>query len=477
MMERRDVTALAAATAVGVAAAPLWRLGVGWPLAALAVAGAAVTARSGRSTVDGGRRVDRAWRGAAGVAALLLAAVPAIRAAGWLAALCLLVAVLLGSYALAGGRSWGGILAGALAFLPAAVRGLGWSAGAAATQGSRRSGRVVVGVLTGAVLLAVFGSLFNAADPAFGDLLRGWVNGIDYAEVARAGLGGLFAVTAALAAMHLARNPSAGPDALGVNPRLGPLEWAIPLAMLDVLFGIFVWLQLRVLFGGDRYVLGPGGPDYAVHARGGFGQLATVTVLTLGVVATLVLVARRENAVERGLVRLLGGLLCALTLVIVASALKRLALYAGAYGFTVPRLLAFAGEVWLGLVFGLLLAAGVRLRAAWMPRAALAAGVLVLFTLVAVNPEALMARTLLARYGGPYPVDVRYLEGLSTDAAAEIATVPRIARCVLLDRQVQAQADDEPWYAFNLSRHRARAWLADYPVIEPSSPLYPYCPR
>ena len=206
-----------------------------------------------------------------------------------------------------------------------------------------------------------------------------------------------------------------------------------------------------MLFGGDEYVLAPGGPDYAVHARHGFSQLAVVTALTLAVVATLVLVARRTTAVERGLIRLLGGLLCALTLVIVASACQRLAVYAGAYGLTVPRLLALAGEVWLGLVIVLLLVAGVRLRAAWMPRATVAAGVLVLFTLVAINPDALIARTLLARQDGPYPVDYRYLTGLSADA------IPEIARATGACGSPTLRAADDPWYAFNLSRHRAWA--------------------
>ena len=109
---------------------------------------------------------------------------------------------------------------------------------------------------------------------------------------------------------------------------------------------------------------------------------------------------------DLGLIRALGGVLCGLTLVIVASALKRLGLYADAYGFTWPRLLGFAGEVWLGLIFVLVLVAGVRLRAAWLPRATVAAAVGVLFALVAVNPEALMARTVLERYDGPYPVDL-----------------------------------------------------------------------
>ena len=63
------------------------------------------------------------------------------------------------------------------------------------------------------------------------------------------------------------------------------VEWAIPLVLVDLLFGVFVWVQVTVLFGGHDYVLGTGGPDYATYARGGFAQLGVVTALTLGLVA------------------------------------------------------------------------------------------------------------------------------------------------------------------------------------------------
>ena len=135
-----------------------------------------------------------------------------------------------------------------------------------------------------------------------------------------------------------------------------------------------------------------------------------------------------------------------LTLVIVASALKRLGLYADAYGFTWPRLLGFAGELWLGLVFVLLLLAGIRMRADWLPRTTAAAAVVVLFGLVAVNPESLMARTVLDRLGGPYPVDLGFVRGLSADAVDEIQRLPVGYRdCALMKLRITLEQPD-PWY-------------------------------
>ena len=58
---------------------------------------------------------------------------------------------------------------------------------------------------------------------------------------------------------------------------LEAVEWAIPLVLVDLLFSVFVWVQVTVLFGGHDYVLATGGPDYATYARGGFAQLGVVT--------------------------------------------------------------------------------------------------------------------------------------------------------------------------------------------------------
>jgi hypothetical protein len=223
---------------------------------------------------------------------------------------------------------------------------------------------------------------------------------------------------------------------------------------------LFVWVQINVLFGADEFVLAPGGPDYAVYARSGSSQLGVVTVLTLAVIAVLAAFADRSTRLALGLLRLLGGVLCGLTLVIVASALTRLGLYAGAYGFTVPRLLGYAIEVWLGVILVLILLAGVRLRAGWLPRGAAAAGVAVLIALAAVNPDALIARTVLHRLDGPYGVDFGYLSTRSADAVDEIVGVQsnRVACALwLLDSDLK---EPDPWYATNLSRAHARTVLA-----------------
>ena len=78
-------------------------------------------------------------------------------------------------------------------------------------------------------------------------------------------------------------------------------------------------------------------PQLAEYVHQGFGQLTAATFLTVVVVAVTMRIAPREVARDALLLRVLLGLLCVLTLAVVASALYRMSLYQEAYGYTVLR--------------------------------------------------------------------------------------------------------------------------------------------
>jgi hypothetical protein len=385
--------------------------------------------------------------------------VPAVRAATWLAAICLLAALPLASYALAG-TAFGPSFVALPRVVPAAVA---WLARPTGNSSGERWRRVAVAVAAGSVLVLVFGLLFRGADPRFAALVSDWTGQIRPGNVARLGIG--FVLVAGLAAgaaylVHNGQPDRGGPQAadaaqLPWRP-LSTVEWSVPLGMLVVLFATFVQVQLGTLFGGKDHVMDPDGPDFAEYARTGFTLLVAVTALSLAVATGLVLLADRTHRRDRILLRVLGGALCGLTLVIVASALQRMNLYVGAYGFTGQRIAGYAVETWLGLLFVLVLAAGWRLRAQWLPRAATGAAVVVLLAVVAVNPDALMARTHAHRTTQHYPLDYTFLAGLSADAAGEIAKLPPEHRACLLNELATGVEHDEPWYRFNLGTHRAR---------------------
>jgi hypothetical protein len=117
------------------------------------------------------------------------------------------------------------------------------------------------------------------------------------------------------------------------------------------------------------------------------------------------------------------------------------------------------------LVFVLLLAAGVRLRAAWLSRAVVGAAFAVFVGVAAVNPEALMASTHINRIDRNYPVDVGFLGSLSADAIDDLDALPEPRRSCVLASLAHDLERGDPWYAWNPSRERARRILHAKPPL------------
>jgi hypothetical protein len=448
------LTGLAVAVSV-----PLDRPGVGGVLAGLVLAACvAVAARAAGSKVDLPRI---GWA----LATVLLLGAGALRAADWLFALCVLTAAVTGSLALAGGRSLLGMVAGAVAWPFASLRSLPWATRGARSFGDREV-RAGLAVVVTVVLLLIFGALFASADAAFDRVLSAVLPDLDAATVVQRVF--LFGV-GVLALLGAAFLISRAPDLSGLERpgggRLRPFEWGLPLVALDLLFAAFVAVQFTVLFGGRAHVLGEGGPNFAEYARSGFGQLLLVTLLTLAVLGGAARWARREGRRDRILIRALLGALAALAMVVVASALYRMFVYEEAYGFTQLRVLVSAFELWLGVVFLLILGAGVKLRATWLPHAVVGTAVAALLGLVALNPDEFIADRNVDRYHEIDRIDLGYLSSLSADAAPALDRLPADLRnCAL--HQIAFDLEDSPddWHEANLGRWRARDLLAGSPV-------------
>ncbi|MGW5054056.1 DUF4153 domain-containing protein [Actinokineospora sp. NPDC004072] len=444
---RRVLAVVGAGALAAAVLAPVGAVGLGWSLAFLVLAAAVGLLRR----LDG-HRAGAVWLGLA----VALAATAAIRDAGWLFVLCLLGAVVCLSLAVAGGRSAGELGMGAVALVGTGL--LTWprlATGAAAAVRGRRDGpRIGLAIAVGAVLLLVFGALFATADAAFADLVVTLVP--DLSGFSGPSLAVFLVAVVLLAGAAFHRRDAAARTRPGKRVRL--VEWALPVGVLLGLFALFIGVQVAALFGGDAYVTATAGLTYAHYARSGFWQLLAVTALTLGVIAVAARVAPRGTAVERGWLRgLLGGLTAA-ALVVVASALTRLWLYQQSYGFTVLRLLVGVAELWLGLVCLMVLAAGRRLAAAWLPAAVLGSGLAALLGLVVLNPEAFVARWNVQRYAETGRIDTGYLAGLSADAVPALAELPAEVRGCVLQPHAARLATEGPT-EWNWGRAAARDFL------------------
>lgn len=322
-----------------------------------------------------------------------------------------------------------------------------------------------------AVLLAVFGLLFSSADPVFAAYVTRLTTAPEWAESLPLRIV-LFAVFAALAAavVLVALRPVADPVGPDLKVPVNRAVWLVPLTAVNLLFAAFVAVQITALFGGDAWVLETAGLTYAEYARQGFFQLVAVSVVVLGIVAVAASVIRTERR-ERWVLAGQLGVLCALTMVVLFSALHRLDLYTDAYGLSRLRLSVEAAVYWLGALFALVLLAGAgRLGgrgSAWLPRTVVLVTGLALGVFAVVNPDLRVAESQVA-VRGVQKLDSDYLGDLGAEAVPALNRLPEPLRsCVLADVVAANElARPDPWNGWNLARAEARALLAEHPVAE-----------
>jgi len=448
----RFALAALAAGALAAVLLPGAPAGLGYVLVALALVAAGWVLRSGRTTTPGpdGDDASRAEDGAPGaprrgvestllaVLALALASSAAFRDAGWVVGGELVAALVLGSIAVAAPHGWRATALAALAPLrlasglqrvvstPLRELAAGSNAGNAFAIGR--------GLLLTGLLVAVFGALFATSDRAFaqlaGDVLP---NDIALSNLPLRIF--VFALVAGLAGALV--RAAAIVDAPARRPllHLGRVEWRLALGALNVLFALFVAVQVAVLFGGDGYVRDSAGLTYAEYARSGFAQLVVVAVLTLGVIGAALRWARTDDVRQARMLRALLAALCLLTLVVLASALHRLGLYERAFGFTRARLAVHALLLFGGGLFVLVLAALASGRREWLARAIVLLGTLAALAFWVSDPDRRIATHNVERFEATGDLDVDALADLSADAVQVLARLPEPLRARALGRQ------------------------------------------
>jgi hypothetical protein len=337
-------------------------------------------------------------------------------------------------------------------------------------RSAARSG--VVGVLTAALPLSVFGGLFLSADPVFAGILGDFVR-IDLASFASHLVA--IAILSWLTCGYLAGFTSGtrldGLRTLGWElPTLRRGEVAVALGLVDLLFLCFVVVQFRYLFGGAEIVEVTPGMTYAAYAREGFFQLLAATALGLPwlLVADRLLGELEESA--RWTYRALAGAQLLLLLAIVASALQRMRAYVDAYGLTEDRFVATAVLLWLTLLVLWFGATVLRGRRGPFAFGVLVSGFGLILLLQVSNPTAYAARSHLNRAEAALhlgsesgaPLDVAYLAGLGSDAVpvlvGRMGALTEAARCEVATALLSRWGPDpeSDWRNWNLADWRAR---------------------
>ena len=376
----------------------------------------------------------------------------------------------------------------------------GWSAVGSALPivgslvGARaaRAGAYAAGLLLAAPFLFVFGGLFGSADAVFARTmadtfdLRRWLDALGDLP-GRLIIAAIAAWLAAGAFVRLRTPPrpvTSGPARgwLAVEPA------TVALACIDLMFALFVALQVAYLFGG-RDTVEAAGLTHSAYARRGFFELIAVAVVVgVALFGTELAMKRRGRAYVAAALSLV-----ALSGVVLVSAAYRLDLYQRAYGWTEQRLYAVAMIVFLAAALAILAWSIARGSMRWAVQPIALAALTVAAFVNVMAPAEYVVRANVARLVDPASLpadavrrlDVAYLVSLGDGAipvlVGVLPSLPEPDRIALgtklrLDREWRRRPE-QPWQSWNLDRERARRALADsrdeldrYPSYRPVPP-------
>ncbi len=259
------------------------------------------------------------------------------------------------------------LLQGALNMFAAPFRSAARPFGAAKAALSRSKNKTLINILIGVAVtlpvLAVVIGLLTGADVFFGDMVRGMLDSIsrDLGEIVAKVIWGavlaIFIFSAAWTARKRSFVRAEGYKCLEKLSESVSTEIIITaLALLNIVYAVFVAVQFVYLFGGTAQALPHAGLTYAEYARSGFFELCKTAGLNITAALCCIQLVKREKHAAWAATRILCALMMAFTCVLLASAAYRMYLYIIVHGITVLRFLTIWGMfVMAALIAGVLI--------------------------------------------------------------------------------------------------------------------------
>jgi hypothetical protein len=319
--------------------------------------------------------------------------------------------------------------------------------------GSRGAGVALRGVLIAAPALLIFGLLLTSADERFAGMFRELIV-FDIREQALHVI--MTGIIAAICAGYLRSLALSG-----AMPRLGrpeilrlpAAETNVALALVNVLFALFVIVQFRYFFGAAPAQL-------AQYARRGFFELVWVVALVVPMLLLLEWLVGKGRGFR--LFRVMALVQVALVFVIAASALRRMQLYRDAFGLTRLRFFTTAFMIWLAALLIWFVCTVLTGRRHRFALGALATGMAIVVALHVINPDRIIVETNVERArAGQRAFDATYALSLSDDAMPAIVEHADIAGPQVL-KSFANRPRPAGWRTWNVSRALARRLATTY---------------
>lgn len=350
-----------------------------------------------------------------------------------------------------------------------------------AGRGSSRDVFAVLrGILFAAPLVILFGALLMSADALYEQFLTNLI-AFDIETIVSHVMLTAFCAWAAAAVLWQCLEGPVGDSILnireGAQMRWGAIEVNVALGIVTTLFVSFIAVQARYRFGGHERVLTEAGLTYADYARRGFFELAVISAISLGVLVLTSRVVETASEGGRRAYKIIGAGFILSVVALIASALHRMNLYIDAYGLTQMRLYTAVFMGWMTVVFAWLYLTIAREQVGRFAWGLVLTGYAATFFLVAVNPDAAVARINLARAAEGKALDIEYMKQLGADAISPMVealpTLPdedrKNVEALLAEQRIGLDERDLRTWTLGLARARAalREWESKRAVMEP----------
>ena len=265
---------------------------------------------------------------------------------------------------------------------------------------------VFIGVVLTIILAAILIPLLERADSGgFGIVLRFIADIFDFINLEFI----LYAVLAVPIAAYLYGLASGVAHKKGLNViRCEAVERAVPklrflqqmtiiivLSAVCALYLIFILSQIPYFFSAFTGERPEGWLLYSQYARHGFFELCSIAAINL-IILLACNVTCKKHRLESSILKVFNILLSLITLVLIATAFSKMALYIDAFGLTMPRLMPCVFMVFLAAVFIALIV--MQKLSFSIVRFALVTGAIIMCVLSAVNPDAMVVRYNTNRY-------------------------------------------------------------------------------
>ena len=185
-------------------------------------------------------------------------------------------------------------------------------------------------------------------------------------------------------------------DKLKITPVITVFIAVLPVIAVYIIFFISQWQYYVSGFSG---VL-PKNLSYAEYARSGFFELCIVSFINLFIITAVSVFSKRNGKAQALVIKAVNLILSLATLVLIATAISKIAMYIDSYGLTPRRVYATWGMIVLAVVFLLII------LKQFIPRFKLIAAII----LVTVILFGALALSGVDRHIAEYNVD-RYLDG------------------------------------------------------------------